>query len=215
MAEQKIEVVRNERTDWLRTLADGWRTEIPPVFAVTLDGYRWIGSTNGLAMTLLRAEDGEDAHAPVFAPADALAEQSRVLDWRPLPAGFDAWVLRYDRRCGNCGGLGFVALLGYAAFDKNGNGPRHNLWAKCVCDRPGKLLGVPLNRKLLMEFLGPLTVTEAAGKGSMVALRGIDCLVIAMGLATKPGEPPAAGGEWDEFPAPDQGPTRAADGEGE
>src|SRR4051812_38134173 len=95
-----------------------------------------ICATNGHALTLLRAQDDEDA--PPFAPAGEAVALLAAAEWRPVPiADLGAWAMRYGRRCTACGGLGFQKLLGYAAFGPEGEGPEHDVWQKCQCDNPG------------------------------------------------------------------------------
>lgn len=191
-------LVSNERTEWLQSLCSSWTPAIAEPFTATLGAVKMIGATNGHGMTLLRAQDDEDA--PPFGRAHESLDLLDGAEWRAIQiSDLETWAMRYRARCLACGGAGFQKMVGYAAFGPEGEGPEHDVWQKCECDNPGIIEGVPINKRLLLRYFAVLSAPTVeiakAPTASMFAVRAPsslgggapDWMVLIMGVKTETG----------------------------
>lgn len=211
--ETKPALVKNERTNWLRTLcASGLRActnpEIAEPFSAILGGHRYIGATQGFGITLMLAQQDEDA--PVFVPAEEQIGKLLECRWRPaVYRDFFSWLVA-RRWCGACGGVGFQSMPHLAAFGESGSGPYFDNWTRCDCTSSAVAAGVRLDKRRVLEHIGilgaPNQIVELAGSedGMQLGIRGPrntvnpaarDWIVTVMGLSN--------GDASDVFPMPE------------
>lgn len=189
LSEQRLAWLRTLLMDRMHAIVKGVEP-LSELFTLEVGGPKFIGATNGHGLTLLRCLPGEDA--PPFALESApLLAQIAAAQWISLPL-LDVWkwAMQADLRCKACNGMGFVLAPDLTAFDEQGCGPVFNLWQRCDCQRKGVAYGVVLDKRIVLEFLGPLDAHDnnhevdfaADPEHRQILLRTPDWIVIVKGL---------------------------------
>lgn len=156
----KDDLTRNERMDHLRSQCSHWRPHLAETFEIVNKHARYIAATDGYGLVMLRAESGETTARRFDHAAEAIGAPGEV-GWRAVSfLDFWRWLASPGERCGACGGTGYLPMYGYAAFSMEGNGPEHDLFEHCGCLNPGSVFGVTINRRLLLEKIGPLAAPD-------------------------------------------------------
>lgn len=176
---------------WLATLCRPENRAINRPVSILLGGEVWSGATDGHAFVFVKSAAVDNG----FAPAAILVDQvwPGSFEFNTPFAEIVAWAQRRER-CTECGSTGVVPS-GVLGFDSAGNGPISGLLHGCPCcanSASGVLEGQPLNRRLLLKFLGELTAEKVnlARKGTMVGVRAPDWLLVVCGLELEKDDTP-------------------------